>query len=398
MGFKKLCVVFILIFIISCNKEQKYSLFEKEDKFTLNIGHMENEIDFFSRNGLSFSLITDIYMKDGIFYISNGNGKKILKFNSYGDLLNTIKPSIFYASIGLNDTSWSFNEPGNMAISSKDFVYIDDSLEYDYSLIEDYIDKSYDLSPNKTEIDKHILTEKIISVFDNEGNYLYFIGQDGIGGKPFPYIFNIVIDKLDRLIVICQSTYFWQIFRYDSNGNFIDKTQIDLANLPSLESNKESITQIDGIIADRNKDRLLFELTFFSRQMDDKTNQVLSMKTLSTRVYYYDLGTNTFISWMETPNSITEERLDNFYLLDIAMGKYLFFMSNNYENQTKELKITNENGYVIGHYDLGVDNSNLIYSNYSLSMDGILTSLLCSEYAGAISWWRTDKILIEDGK
>jgi len=76
----------------------------------------------------------------------------------------------------------------------------------------------------------------------------------------------------------------------------------------------------------------------------------------------------------------------------------LFFLSNNYSDFTKELKITNENGYIIGHYDLGIDNSNLIFSNYTLSMDGILTSLLCSEYAGAISWWRTDKILLEDAK
>lgn len=391
----------ILLVLSSCEEKLDSQLLEKEDKFSLSIGNMESELDFFARDGISFSLESDIYMSKGIFYISNGNGKKIMKFNSFGDLLQKIAPSRQSDSIPNDGTTWTFNEPGFLA-ATDNYIYIEDTLEYETALSENYIDKSYDTTEDKSDNEKHILNEKVISIFDSNGNYINYIGQEGINSTPFPFIQNIFTDSNDRLIVITQTTFFWSIYRFTDTGQFIDKNKIELDYLPELENEENTITQINNIIPDRNKERVLVELTFFKKIIDDNTGSIVSMDSIKSRVYYYDIIKKKYISWMDLPGTNNDENetpSKHYVLLDIINGKFLFFTSQSLDGTMEFLTITNENGYIIGEYNLNIDNTNIIYSSFYTSYpEGILTALLCTEYAGGISMWRTDKILNEDIK
>jgi len=390
-------ILTILLTLFSCDKNINKGVLDKEERFTLPIGNMENELDFFTRDGISFSLETDILMKDGLFYISNGNGKKIMKFNSYGDLLLKISPSRQSDSIPHDENSWSFNEPG-VITKNDDYIYIVDSIKYDTALSENYIDKSYDTTEDKSDLERHILNEQIISFFDDKGNYINYIGKDGLEGTPFPFINDIYSDHLQRIIVVTQTTYFWSIYRFTKEGEFIDESIIDLDYLPQLENEEDSITQINNIIPDREKDRVLVELTFYKKTTDEKTGATISMDYIKSRVYYYDLNEQSYISWMDIPVGDDKGESTIYVLLDIVKGKYLYFIAQTDGGKSQTLTITNENGYIIGLYDLNIDNSNIIYSSfYTTYPEGILTGLLCTEYAAGINMWRTDKILIEDG-
>lgn len=394
-------IIFLIIILLlaSCKESVETGQLLKEDKFTLPIGNMDNELDFFSRDGIPFSLKSDIFMNKGIFYISNGNGKKIMKFNSYGNLLKKISPARQSETTSHYDNSWTFNKLGSITVNSKDYIYAEDTLEYEIAFIDNYIDKSRDKSTNKDDYNKHVLNEKIVSIFDNDGNYINYIGQDGLGGRPFPFINDIFTDNKDRLIVVTQTTYYWTVYRYNMDGDLIDTHVIDLDHLPRLENESESITQINSIIPDREKNRLLVELTFYKKVHDDKTGAIISMDLITSRIYYYDLESDNYISWMEIPSKFNEKDgyVQHYVLLDIIKGKYLYFTSLNEDGSSQYLTITNENGYVIGEYDLNIDNSNIIYSSFfTSSPDGILSALLCTEYAGGITMWRTDKIIKED--
>lgn len=400
MKLSKFIYIFLTIFLFNCKEEEVKTVLLQENNFTLPLGNMDNELDFFSREGVPFSLRSDIFMKDGIFYIANGNGKKIMKFTSYGNLLSTIPPAEYLDSYTGIDGSWTFNEPGHMTINSKDFIFIEDRKEYELAFEDEYINKTFDTTEDKSDISKHILEEKIISIFDNNGEYINFIGQEGLAGTPFPYIDNIYTDSKDRLIVVCQTTYFWVVYRYDSNGNFIDKNQVHLDKLPSLEVEGEAITQLNKIIPDREKDRLLIELTYYQKIFDEKTGEIVSMDLMTSRVYYYDLNNNNYNSSIEIPSDKNSEtgQIQNYFLLDIIKGKYLFFLSQTLDGSGQNLIITNENGYRIYSVDMGIDNSSLIYTSYYLTSEGIMTALLCTEYAGAVSSWRTDEIIAKDSQ
>lgn len=396
----KTIYILLLFLLFNCKEQEVKTVLIKDNNFTLPIGNMDNELDFFSREGVSFSLRSDIFMKDGIFYIANGNGKKIMKFTSYGDLLNIIRPAGYLDSNTGSDSSWSFNEPGHMTINSDDYIYIEDKKEYELAFEDEYINKSYDTTEDKSDVSRHILEERIISIFDNNGEYINFIGQDGLAGKPFPFINDIFTDSKDRLVVVCQTTYFWVVYRYDSKGNFIDQHTIHLDKLPSIESEGEIITQLNNIIPDREKDRLLVELTFYQKIFDEKTGAIVSMDLITSRIYYYDLINDNYISYMEIPSDkdADTQEIQNYFLLDIIKGKYLFFLSQTLDGSGQNLIITNENGFRIDNVDMGIDNSSLIYTSYYLTSEGIITALLCTEYAGAVCSWRTDKILLEDSK
>ena len=123
------------------------------------------------------------------------------------------------------------------------------------------------------------------------------------------------------------------------------------------------------------------------------------MDYIKSRIYYYSLLDQTYISWMDTPSNKSDENSERelYELLDIVKGKYLFFLSQSIDGTAQYLTITNENGYIIGEYDLNIDNTNIIYKTFYTTLnEGILTGLLCTEYAAGIVMWRTDKILEED--
>ncbi|MDR1257059.1 MAG: hypothetical protein LBJ86_04875, partial [Spirochaetaceae bacterium] len=78
--------VFCFIFFLSCAASNDSSI-EREDLFFFGIGRLEDELDMFDLKGARSIRKTALKMRDGLFYISNGNGEKISHYNSYGDLL-----------------------------------------------------------------------------------------------------------------------------------------------------------------------------------------------------------------------------------------------------------------------------------------------------------------------
>lgn len=51
------------------------------------MGKAEDQIDLIQLPGMPFKERSRIVMKNGLFYISNGNTGKVMEFNSYGDIL-----------------------------------------------------------------------------------------------------------------------------------------------------------------------------------------------------------------------------------------------------------------------------------------------------------------------
>ena len=70
----------------SCHRGAVVSVGENE-LFRLEYGSFEDELNLFSLSGTG-SVNTYMAMRDGFFYIANGESKKIMELNSYGDLLS----------------------------------------------------------------------------------------------------------------------------------------------------------------------------------------------------------------------------------------------------------------------------------------------------------------------
>ena len=137
--FKNLLVAFAFISVFcGCRKGKIVSSVEKENLFELNYGTFEDELNVFNMSSAG-NINTSISMQDGFFYILNGESKKIMEMNSYGDLLalyynpqENPRPSFSENASDINSTRtavpYSFNEVSKIAVDSRKYLYAVDKL------------------------------------------------------------------------------------------------------------------------------------------------------------------------------------------------------------------------------------------------------------------------------
>ncbi|MDR2181856.1 MAG: hypothetical protein LBN92_04160, partial [Treponema sp.] len=112
------------------------------DLFNLAIGPLEDQINLTGLAGINTGNRTSLAMRDGLFYISDTAGAKIVRYNSYGDLLFVIyndrtNPPPVTLTRGIDEegmaTRWSITyplrEPGALTVDSRKHIYAADSAE-----------------------------------------------------------------------------------------------------------------------------------------------------------------------------------------------------------------------------------------------------------------------------
>ena len=91
-GFLTAALIIPLL-LASCAPRELEEL-NREELFNLQIGKMDNQIDLFQVGGVMAGAKNRIYMRDGLFYLANGNSAKIMELSSYGDLIFLLYNSI----------------------------------------------------------------------------------------------------------------------------------------------------------------------------------------------------------------------------------------------------------------------------------------------------------------
>ena len=79
--------VMILIAATGCHRETLVQYVPREDLFTISYGKFEDQLIFDNMEYLGEVKPATLYMQDGFFYILSSVSKKVMQFNSYGDLL-----------------------------------------------------------------------------------------------------------------------------------------------------------------------------------------------------------------------------------------------------------------------------------------------------------------------
>ena len=135
---KKFILIVSCVFsflLISCSKSNQVHSVNENALFTLGYGSFEDELNLFdlARNG---TISTYMTMRDGFFYIANGEAKKILELNSYGDLLSLyyndeyLKDVAFAGKNSISSTkkaiSYPFSTLGPLAVDSRKYIYAEE--------------------------------------------------------------------------------------------------------------------------------------------------------------------------------------------------------------------------------------------------------------------------------
>jgi hypothetical protein len=240
----KLHFLFIVIFFcFSACKDRNSGIIERSDLFTLEIGPMEDQIALYQLEGGKGIRTTGFAMREGLFYIADGNSGKIVRYNSYGDLLFMIyndetNPPPINLKTGVAEGehatrrafSYPLNSPGWVTVDSRKHIYAEDRLLPEGQRVDN---------------DNRVLLDGIILHFDQDGHFIEYLGQEGIGGSPFPRIFGLYTSVNDEFAVVCRIPDGWNIYWYDASGMLLYLVKIDNNSIPHRPDMPEALAAVD---------------------------------------------------------------------------------------------------------------------------------------------------------
>jgi hypothetical protein len=360
---------------------------------------MEDQIALYNLEGDQGIRKTQFAMREGLFYISDGNGEKVVRYNSYGDLLfmiyndqtNPLPLTLLPLKEGEIVTRWSLTyplqEPGKITVDSRKHLYVEDLLP----------DEGRRFDPESKAV-----LNKVILHFDEYGRFVQYLGQEGIGGSPFPKIEGLYTSVQDELAVVCRLPTGWHIYWFDADGMSLYVIKLQNTALPIPRDRDIVFASLDAIAAAPDERKLYLKVDYYRDIYDESTNTRSGSEPDSSMIWVMRVEDGFYEGTIEVPffesamiESGRKTPVKLFYALLGVIRKERVF-----------LYVPVEAGYAIlilavgstanGEQHRGfiqVDPDELQFNAFDLAEDGILSGLLVDNWNIKLVWWRTDKLI-----
>jgi hypothetical protein len=391
------------LLFFGCTQKPEIAALQRENRFTLHYGSFEDELNLFDLTGTG-SINTHLTMRDGIFYLSNGESKKVLRFNSYGNLLALYynpdtNPEPPFASKPLEEDAqlvstqtaapYPFNNPGVAAVDFQKNLYVVDQLP-----------------PERQQRDetRQLLLAQVVLRFSNNGDFLDYVGQGGLGGQPFPYIKDISITKNNELVVVCQTRTGMLAYWYSPAGFLLYTIPINLMDLPNpveRETGTEAYLSLNKVIPDYSEKKLYLAIDYYKSLIDQASSVQYGIEYDRTLLYTLEVEKAVYVEPVLIPplEQTIEENgqavlsRSAYDFLGQSESRWFFFIIP--DETGYMLQMVQQNGQRIQKRHLDVDSNTLAYSYYSFSLspEGIISALLAGEESASVVWWRSDILL-----
>ena len=407
-------VLFITLILLnfSCSRNQTISTIKEENLFSLNYGKYENELQLFNLANLG-NINTKIFMKDGFFFIADDNAKKIIQTTSYGDLLGIIynpetnpEPSFVRKitnsnAIGSSTENYSqktitqsaqkhpFNNISNLAVDSEKNIFVVDQITAERQ---------------EQDLQSKTILKEVVLRFTNEGNFIDYIGQEGPGGTPFPFIKDIFVTKNNELIVTCITTEGNTVFWFNSAGFLKYTIPIKTESIPLVKDeydmdSTEYFVTIDTIIPDFTKQKLYIKTDYHKTVIDTESNVQSGIEYYQTLLHPLNVENGQFEEFLVIPpyEDVVTDGFSKltyntaFDFLGVTESGWFFFMIP--DSTGYIVQMIQPNGQRIIKRHLKYNRDKTEYLNFTLSNDGIISALLASNEKVDILWWRTDSLI-----
>lgn len=396
----KLTIISFLFLFFSCTQSSVVQNVEIEDLFTIPYGTFEDSLFLISTTSTG-NFTPRVVMEDGFFYISDDNAQKVMQLTSFGDLVaiyynnqfNPIPSFIQLSDIDVAEdgfptaaatqraTSYQFTNIGPIATDTRKYLYVADFLPEDRY---------------EEDVESGQLLRQVVLQFSDNGTFIDYIGQQGPGGSPFPYIKNIYTTKNNELVVVCLTPNGFTVFWFSENG-FL-KYMIPILNSKLPKESSETFVSIDSVIPDYNEQKLYLKLDYSTMEYDQSSKVQSGINYTKTLLYPLDVQTGIYEDPLVIPayeETVTNEFSKQTYLIPYEFfgttnsGWFFFIIAN---ESGYSVLMVHPNGQKILRRQLTINTEDLVYYNLSLSSNGIITGLLSSANNSRVVWWRTDSI------
>jgi hypothetical protein len=365
--------------------------------FSLSMGRMEDQVDLFQLQSSMIPRRNSVFMREGWFTVANGSAGKIMVFNSYGDLIfllynpqNNPAPTILGSPTAdpageastRGAVPYPFADIGAVAVASDRLLYVDDSVP-DAKAVKDAA--------------RGITRSRVVLRFDRKGKPLGFIGEEGIGGSPFPYIASLYVTSSDQLVVVCRLPDSWQVFWYSREGALLYQVDVSPKSLPEPPS-KGKVQSLVNIMPDL-QNPALFMLIYTYSGDSDSSNPALQ-DAVAARVYSFNLRTQAYSPrYVEFPQNPPHREKNGLKttdipsppsdLLGVGAGGQFYLLAYT-DTNLYTLQILDRSGRLRTQRRLVIEDSALAFRDLHLSSTGILYGMLADKARVHFTWWRSD--------
>jgi hypothetical protein len=395
----------------SCQGKPAVSAVRREQQFTLGYGPGDDQIDLFQLENSGSPLKTRIAMREGIFYVANGNGAKVVRFSSFGDLLSMIynpdknpEPKSIQAPSGERSSAKSgagaapsptpgrravaypFRAVGEIAVDSNQGLFVEDRLP-----------------PERRVQDKDsgAFLDYVVLRFGKDGQFIDYLGQEGVGGTPFPYLVGLYATPSDECVVISVTQTAWLVHWFDARGLVVSSLRLRRDALPLPEKGAGLIASLDRIVPDPEGRSLLVKIDYYREAVDPATKSGSGIEYSSSWAYRMDIRGATYPERWEIPaiertaktgqngETVRYVRVPEFIG---ASGRELFFLTADDDGKTY-LATFDRSSRGMARYYIDIAPDELYYNSYFLSKEGILCALLGTKYEARVVYWRFDALI-----
>lgn len=382
--------------LLSCARSRTVSTIDAEELFTLSYGSFEDEIDMFNLSSMG-SIGTSLVMRDGFFYIANGEARKIMELNSYGDLLmlyynedHNPAPSFLSEETGASLTrraaGFPFSQIGAIAVDPGKRLYAVDTLP-----------SGQQETAAMAGGARHALSQVVLR-FDPEGNFMDYLGQQGPGGTPFPFISAIYATENSELVVVTRSGDAMVVFWFNRDGYPLYKIPILPQNVPNPYSDTDSWLSMEAVVPGLTERTLFIKVDYFSNYVDEASRIQSGIDYRGTLLYPLDVESGVFSSPLSIPpysdgGYLGRESYDIPYdFLGVTENNWFFFIVGT-ESGFGIQMVQGDGGRILTRR-VPLDRKENLYCSFSLSREGILSVLLARAEDVAVDWWRTDELIL----
>jgi hypothetical protein len=251
------------------------------------------------------------------------------------------------------------------------------------------------------DVENRALLDGIVLHFDANGRFVEYLGQEGIGGSPFPRIEHIYAAAQDEIAVVCRLPSSWHIYWFDDESTLLYFVQLKNEVIPIPPDRLPVFPSIDTIAVSPDTRRLFIKVDYYRETFDESTNTKLGTEPDSSVIWIMDVETGTYDGTIEVPffeDTITENNRR-------STEKLLYSLLGVVKDDRVFLSFPVDGGYSIMLLSMDphdqrqgfirVDNEELQFNTFNISSEGILSALLATNWQAKLVWWRTDQFLEE---
>lgn len=377
----------------SCAPARQIRSIQRKDLFSLAYGAAQNQMAFVSQGIENF----DIFMREGIFHVLDGTGKKVMKFSSYGELLfflgDPLTPRAPSAAAGA--AAAVFASPSKIAADSAQTVFVADRLSA--------------AAPRVFDARIEANGDRIVRRFDGRGRELPHIGQEGPGGSAFPFIVSLRVLEDESLVVVSVSETLFLVHRFGRQGELISGMKLRREALPLPEGLEASARGKANVRVYANLDSIFpstagppFEVILkidYYRETVDTASGVISRNDFAgSWIFVIDGSTGRLLRNFSLVAPGREEGTPE--LLGTRKGLYYLLSeafppdARQQEEQkpglgafTRLLQLMDGEGKIQARYRLNLPAGVQEIASLHISSGGQLYALLKGEEAFHIVWW-----------